>query len=74
MMDISKLKGKMAGDGTIINGSLDFTEAALKEVKTAVIPGVSFGADNYVRLSYATSEEKIITGMTRIRDFVRSLK
>lgn len=73
MMDISGLKGAKTADGTVINGSMDFTEAALKYAKTAVVPGLSFGADDYVRLSYATSEEDIIAGMTRIGEFVKSL-
>jgi len=73
MMDISKTIGKTGG-GIIIKGSLDFTEALLKETLTAVVPGISFGADNYLRLSYATSEENIIKGLKRIGDFVRTLK
>lgn len=74
MMDISKLKGQKAADGQIINGSMDFTEAVLRHAKTAVVPGFSFGVDDYVRLSYATSEENIASGMARIGEFVASLK
>jgi len=74
MMDITGLKGKKSAGGIEITGSMDFTEAALKEAKTAVVPGLSFGADDYVRLSYATSEESIINGMARISEFVKSLK
>jgi len=73
MMDISKLKGKTSGD-MVINGSLDFTEALLKETMTAVVPGISFGADDYIRLSYATKEENIVNGLKRIDKFVKSLK
>ncbi len=74
MMDISKLKGAKAEDGQEITGSLSFTEALLKYGKTAVVPGISFGADDYVRLSYATSEKNIAEGMARIAQFVKSLK
>lgn len=74
MIDISKLKGRRTPDGQVISGSLSFTETLLKDGKTAVVPGVSFGVDDYVRLSYATSEEMIVTGITRIGEFVRSLK
>ncbi len=74
MMDITKLKGKKTAGGIEITGSMDFTEAVLKEVKTAVVPGLSFGADDYIRLSYATSEESIVKGMARISEFVKSLK
>jgi aspartate aminotransferase len=72
MMDISKTLGKTAG-GIEIKGSLDFTEALLKETMTAVVPGISFGADGYVRLSYATEESVISEGVRRIGEFVRSL-
>lgn len=73
MMDISKIIGRKSGD-MVIKGSLDFTEALLKETLTAVVPGISFGADNYIRLSYATSETNIIKGIKRISGFVGSLK
>jgi aspartate aminotransferase len=73
MMDISALRGKTASGGKAINGSMDFTEALLKDGNTAVVPGISFGADDFVRLSYATSEKDIVTGLTRINDFVKSL-
>jgi aspartate aminotransferase len=73
MMDISKTKGKTGG-GIEIRGSFDFTEALLKETMTAVVPGISFGADDYVRLSYATKEANIIEGLKRISEFLRSLK
>lgn len=74
MMDISKLKGARTEDGQEIAGSMSFTEALLKGGKTAVVPGISFGADGYVRLSYATSDENIAAGMARIEEFVKSLK
>jgi len=73
MMNISQTKG-MAFDGVPIGGSMDFSELLLKNTLTAVIPGVAFGADDYVRLSYATSEENIEKGMARIKEFTESLK
>jgi len=73
MMNISAIKGK-AYDGITINNSLEFSEALLKNTLTAVVPGVAFGADDYVRMGYATSEENIVAGMERIKEFVGSLK
>lgn len=73
MMNISGIKGK-AYDGIAINSSLEFSELLLKNTLTAVVPGVAFGADDYVRMSYATKEEDITKGMTRIKEFVESLK
>ena len=73
MMDISKLKGK-SFDGIEIKDSLEFAEVLLKNTLTAVIPGITFGADDFVRLSYATSEQNIQKGMQRIKEFVTALE
>ena len=73
MMDISKQFGK-SYDGAPINDSLEFSEVLLKNTLTAVVPGVAFGADNFVRMSYATSEQNIEKGMERIKEFVGLLK
>jgi aspartate aminotransferase len=64
-VNISKLLKKTL-NGVEIKGSLGLAEFWLNEAKVAVIPGSGFGNDNYVRLSYATSFEKIKTGMDRI--------
>ncbi len=73
MMNISGAIGKSC-EGTPITGSLDFTELLLQHAEVAVVPGVSFGADEYVRLSYATSEENIKKGLERIARFMALLK
>ena len=73
MMDIKGVIGKTC-DGVPITGSLDFSQMLLEKKQTAVIPGEAFGADNYVRLSYAISEQNINKGLERIGEFVRSLK
>lgn len=73
MMNISDIKGK-SYDGIKINDSLEFAEVLLKNTLTAVVPGVAFGADDYVRLSYATSEQNIEKGMQRIKEFVAALQ
>jgi len=65
MANISKLKGKII-KGKTINTSLDFASLLLEESKVAVIPGIAFGADDFVRLSYATSMDNIVEGLNRI--------
>ncbi|MEL7657868.1 MAG: aspartate aminotransferase, partial [Bacillota bacterium] len=40
----------------------------------AIVPGVAFGDDNYFRLSYATSMEKIVKGMDRIKNLLVNIK
>jgi aspartate aminotransferase len=44
----------------------------LDEQKVALIPGVAFGADDHIRLSYATDMDTIKKGMERLDAFVRS--
>ena len=73
MMNISQVKGKKF-DGIPINTSLDFSEVLLKNTLTAVVPGAAFGADDYVRMSYAVKEQNIVTGMARIKEFIQLLK
>ena len=60
-------------NGKAINSSMDFTEFLLDEAKVAVVPGDSFGSDNHVRISFATSMENIIKGMDRIEEAVKKL-
>lgn len=68
MMNISALKGKIL-DGKVIKSSLDFTEMLLEKKLAAVVPGVAFGADDFVRLSYAISMKNIEKGLKRIAEF-----
>ena len=53
--------------------SLDFCSALLEQKQVAAVPGVAFGADDCIRLSYATSLENIRKGMDRLAEFVQSL-
>jgi len=60
-------------DGKVIKDSLDFTEYILVEAKVAVVPGVAFGSDDHVRISYATSMDDIVKGMDRIEEVLGRL-
>ncbi len=73
MMVVGGLYGKSYGDKKI-NGSIDFADALLDAEKVATIPGVSFGADDCVRLSYSLSDADIQEGLTRIKRFVENLR
>ncbi len=53
--------------------SLTFADRLLSEAKVAVVPGVAFGDDQAIRLSFATSEKNIETGIGRIRDWLRKV-
>jgi len=71
--NVSKLYGKSAG-GKIIKNSGDLAAYLLEAAKVALVSGDSFGADAYIRLSYATSMEIIKKGMDRIEEAVNVLK
>ncbi|WP_017317125.1 pyridoxal phosphate-dependent aminotransferase [Mastigocladopsis repens] len=53
--------------------SLDFCNALLEKEQVAVIPGIAFGADDNIRLSYATDMATIEKGMDRLEKFVKSV-
>lgn len=72
MMNISKIIGK-SFNGKTIQGSMDFCDMILEDQKVALVPGIAFGADEFCRLSYATSEENIKNGLARVAQFVSQL-
>ena len=53
---------------------MDFCARLLEQEKVAAVPGSAFGAEGYVRLSYATSDETIRKGVERLARFCASLK
>ncbi|MEG3984879.1 pyridoxal phosphate-dependent aminotransferase [Microcoleus sp. D3_18a_C4] len=53
--------------------SLEFCDAFLEQQQVAVIPGIAFGADDHIRLSYATDLGTIKKAVERLDKFVRSL-
>jgi aspartate aminotransferase len=71
--NVSKLYGRSAGGKTVKN-SADLAAYLLETAKVALVSGDSFGADAYIRLSYATSMEIIKKGMDRIEEAVNALK
>ena len=71
MMSIKGLIGKEYY-GKIINNSNDFANLFLEKAKVAVVPGNGFGADEYVRWSYATSMENIKEGLLRLKKLLNN--
>jgi len=57
---------------SVCSGSMEFTERLIDQENVAVVPGIAFGMDKHVRLSFATSMEKIKEGLDRIERFVRN--
>lgn len=70
--DVSKIIGKTFKEQTI-KDSIPLAEILLEEANVAVVPGGAFGADEYIRLSYATSMENITKGLDRIKEFVAKI-
>ena len=59
--------------GGKIEDSADLTTYLLEEAKVAVVPGGAFGADEHIRLSYATSMDNIKKGLDRIEEALKAL-
>ncbi|MBF0459197.1 MAG: pyridoxal phosphate-dependent aminotransferase [Nitrospirae bacterium] len=56
-----------------INNSSDLALYLLEEAAVALVPGSAFGAEGYIRMSYATSMEKISNGLDRIKTALQKL-
>jgi aspartate aminotransferase len=53
--------------------SSEFCARLLEQEKVAAVPGIAFGADDYIRLSYATSLANIEKGLDRLEQFAKAL-
>ena len=54
----------------VSNDSMNFAKELLAKKGVAVIPGIGFGSDGYVRFSFAADEKSIVEGIKRIKEFV----
>jgi aspartate aminotransferase len=54
----------------VTNDSMQFCKDLLEKKGVAVVPGIGFGIDGYIRFSFATDEESIKEGIKRIIEFV----
>ncbi|RQW83352.1 MAG: pyridoxal phosphate-dependent aminotransferase [Geobacter sp.] len=70
--NVSALYGRSFAGKSIRNSS-ELAAYLLDEARVAVVPGIAFGADNYIRLSYATSLDNIRIGIDRIEKAVNDL-
>ena len=64
--DVSSHYGRTINDAEI-NGSMDFAKALLEQANVALVPGLPFGCDGNVRLSFACSLEQITKGLDRLK-------
>jgi aspartate aminotransferase len=71
--EVSYFFGRFSGDFKI-NNATDLCMYLLEEAKVAMVPGAAFGDDNYLRISYATADEKLVEAINRIKEAVSKLK
>lgn len=72
--NVSGLFGKrVRGEGAPLSTSTEVTAFLLEHARVAVVPGVDFGSDAHVRLSYATSSALIQEGLARMGAALRLL-
>ena len=57
--------------GRKVTDSLSFCQAALECAHVNLVPGAAFGAEGYVRLSFAASREQLQAGLDRLERFLR---
>ncbi len=56
-----------------IGNSLEMADYLLDKALLAIVPGAAFGADDFIRFSFATSMEVITEGMKRLKDALAKL-
>lgn len=61
-------------NGRLIKTSADLAMFLLEEGHVACVGGLAFEAANYIRFSYATSDENIIEAMKRVKETLAKLK
>ena len=67
--DVSSYFGKTFGD-KVVTDSLSFCNTLLEQAHVNLVPGVAFGAEGFVRMSFATKRETIEAGLTRLREWL----
>ncbi len=60
--------------GRRIAGSIELADILLDDFRLAVVAGQPFGAERYIRMSFATSRQTIEKGLARLKEFSASLK
>ena len=59
--------------GRALAGSMPIADISLQDFHLAVVPGLPFGADGYLRMSFAASRQAIEEGIDRLRQFVSAV-
>jgi aspartate aminotransferase len=73
LADVRGLYGR-SFKGKPVTGSMQLSEILLDDFRVAAVPGDPFGAEGYIRMSFATSREVLRKGLGRLGDLVRELR
>jgi aspartate aminotransferase len=71
--DVSTGFNKSYG-GKQVTDSLSFCNTLLEQAHVNLVPGLAFGAEDFVRMSFATSREQIEGGLAKLKDWLASGK
>lgn len=71
--DVTAYFGKKY-NGTEIKNATDLSLFLLEHAHVAIVPGAAFGDDNYIRISYATSDDKLVEAAKRMKEALGKLK
>ncbi len=72
-VDFSAYFGRKTPQGQVIKGSLEMGDYLLEEARVATVPGIAFGEDRFLRISFANAEEEILKGINRIKEALQKL-
>ena len=72
--EVNSLYGKKTADGKVIANGDDLAMYILEKGLVAGVSGDSFGAPDCIRFSYATSEDKIVEAMRRVKECIAALQ
>lgn len=61
-------------NGTTVADSLGFCTVLLEQAHVNLVPGSAFGAEGFVRMSFATSREVIENGISKLKEWLASAK
>ncbi|MFO0937027.1 MAG: pyridoxal phosphate-dependent aminotransferase [Gemmataceae bacterium] len=71
--DVSSYFGKSFG-GQVVTDSISFCTQLLEQAHVNLVPGIAFGAEGFVRMSFATNRETIQAGLTKLADWLKTGK
>ncbi|MCX7613349.1 MAG: pyridoxal phosphate-dependent aminotransferase [Caldimicrobium sp.] len=70
---VSAYYGKVSSTGKRIVNSISLADYLLEEAKVAIVPGIAFGEDDFIRISFALSEGALLEACKRIREALSKL-